>query len=411
MTKSFKNYYKEAFNDSKKALKGLGIFKYQILLLINILSLITIIPLPIVSLLNASIYKNIKKNKEISFTKAIKGFDNPISFYNIIISSLIVGLLFLGIIVLIIIITFILMLVGQSITYFTNSDILFWIYFSIPGAIALIIFILYVPFLYIPLGYIICVNSKLSLSKILYYSFNTLKGKDKKLLLINELIIILAFLVLEGIPYLVFYIVPTIIPYPYSFGLFHLSIALLILVPLFLIPFFSLPYSLFKANLYFDSIDNNYSEEVIIKNINLKANNSSDISQLFKIKENNTKNNTLESNKIEINNVDSFKMNFDELNNNLDKSIKQASNKDLTINQKEEKLNNKIPLNKEKIKFKLSNEKISNKEELNTNKNINSLEENNESKTNLESNENLNLDDDFEAYLDSIKNKTRRRGD
>ena len=284
MEKGFKRYYKEGFKSSLMALKGFGIFKYQFLMLINLLGTILIIPSPIVSLVNVRVIKNTRITKKISITNSLQSFDHPISFWSLMISKIMTFVLFLGIVLLITLLTSILFSFGLMISSFINDTGLTAILFSVPGGLLLLAFIISIPYIYIPVKYVVDSNPQITFSKIMYNALYSLKQGGKRTVFLNALVFYSILVGIGGICSLI----PAL---AFSFlskeliGIAFLLVALMISVFIFVMPMFSLTYSIVKQNLYEDLLVDTYCGVKELTGINpkimKKARKNGDIASLF----------------------------------------------------------------------------------------------------------------------------------
>lgn len=284
MEKGFKKYYKEGFKSSLKALKGFGIFKYQLLMLINLLGTILIFPRPLVSLVNVRVIKNTRINKKISITNSLQSFDHPISFWSLMISKIMTFVLFLGIVLLIALLTSILFFFGLMISTFIGDNGLTAILFSVPGGILLLAFLISIPYIYIPVKYVVDSNPQITFSKTMYNALYSLKQGGKRTIFLNGLVF---YSILAGIGTICFMFTALAFSFlpPELMGIAALVLAIMTATFIFVMPMFSLTYSIVKQNLYEDLLVDTYSGVKTLTGINPKimknARRNGDIASLF----------------------------------------------------------------------------------------------------------------------------------
>ena len=286
MNKTFKQYYKESYQCAKQALKGIGKLKYYVYLLMRLLAIVFPFALPVVSLMGVRIMENINKNKKIDFSESLKASDQPISYWNHFLVTAIQYLIAFAIIIVIALITYALYLFGLMLCYAIRLNaVLIPILFAAPGAIALLAFIIAIPYIVIPVAYVINENPKLSCSKVFYNSIVGLRIYGKKIVFLNYLmpilhLLLLALLCCSGS------IVLSFVNHYYSILLLIIGIVLfLIFSPRTIVTAMCVKQNLFKDLLQDTYTTNKALSGVITKNVNKTSAINNGLSGLFVTKE------------------------------------------------------------------------------------------------------------------------------
>ena len=238
MNRGFKIYFKEGKKASASTLKNKGNYiRFYTFLMVKLLSLVFIPLYSLARLAQVRLTKSVKDDNEIEFTKSLKSSDSFKNFWTIYLADGFKLLYILGNILVITLATGILYAVGFGLEQFIisqmrNFNVMISVLFAIPGALVLVIYLLTLPFKYVPNAHIVDSSSEdVGASKVLYYSFNALKKTGKKTLFVSYLlellfnllyfvVVLVVYLILNEIFILeltVFVVILLALPYFYVF--------------------------------------------------------------------------------------------------------------------------------------------------------------------------------------------------
>ena len=183
MDRGFKVYMKEGLQQAKKTIKGRKVtkYKYVFMLVASFLSKLFILPAPLfihsrIRLANLAREKNVYE-----ITHSFEDADNPKCYWATIVSMafkavlLISGLLFIGAI------TFGLYFVGSLFATLTGFQLLS-ILFAVPGAIALLVFLIAFSLNFKPVYYYLNTNNDINVGKAFGASTRSMKEQGKRTL-------------------------------------------------------------------------------------------------------------------------------------------------------------------------------------------------------------------------------------
>lgn len=456
----FENSLKNAIRLSKESIKRDGIGKYYLILMMNFIFNISIFLSPY-TVSKWEMANEIKKGNKISVTGLYDSASGKSYFSQLQANGLKI-IMFLAITLCIAILGSILYAVGLSIDYFADvMNVGFNL--MIPAYIILVIFVLIIPFIQVPNSYISNKYPSLSPSSILKFSFYAFKNGGK---LRMFLIILFEY----GIKLLILFpfVVPAIIlnfalDSNTGIGFMILLLALGFALFIILYPFITLPAILLKKELYdeivfvknsnkFDSTFNFQIEEkdseATLNNMfgieNKKEEIPSSIKdkhdELVKIDKKKKKKEKLKQEFDEVINEENNNSNEETSNNEVEETkalevinetkeepvVEEVKETEETIVEEEtldsNELNSNSNLEKESD-LDITNEETESKEETETNNDSiednkedsleeNELKEETESKEesegkDLESNEEESKDD-FDSYIDGIKEKDEK---
>ena len=195
MEKKFKDYYISGLKNSYNALyrRKTNLFKYYICLFIYILSIPLFILKPVINMAIFKLGEQINENNDIDLTSVVKSSDNPKNYFTVFFAGLIKILIILGIILVLAAIGGLLALIGYAIISFTGKmDYLFILLFASPALLAIVIYLFFIPLIYVETGYIVNSNNDINASNVLNISFNAYKKEGKRMrfgiILVNSLI-------------------------------------------------------------------------------------------------------------------------------------------------------------------------------------------------------------------------------
>lgn len=299
MNKKFKQYYKESYKASKTALKGMGKVKYYLFMLLKLFSIVFPFIIPLVSLLEVRISENVNKNNTINLTDSLKVSDHPIVYWNYLVSSTFLFLIILSVIVLLTILTFALYSIGYNLCYALSIYELNAVFFAIPGALALAIFIVAIPYFIIPVKFILNENLELGSSKVLYNSFIGLRHYGKLIVFLNYLVLFLKLIGLLILCFSAYFVITIIDPFENN-GIYIVLLILGIVFFLVFSPRAILASMCVRQSLFKDLLLDTYSTKTTISGVVEKK------SKKNKKQHSNENLNELFENVEELNNINSF---------------------------------------------------------------------------------------------------------
>lgn len=299
MNKKFKQYYKESYRASKTALKGMGKVKYYLFMLLKLFSIVFPFIIPLVSLLEVRISENVNKNNTIDLTDSLKVSDHPIVYWNYLVSSTFLFLIILSVIVLLAILTFALYSIGYNLCYALSIYEFNAVFFAIPGALALAIFIVAIPYFIIPVKFILNENLELGSSKVLYNSFIGLRHYGKLIVFLNYLVLFLKLIGLLILCFSAYFVITIIDPFENN-GIYIVLLILGIVFFLVFSPRAILASMCVRQSLFKDLLLDTYSTKTTISGVVEKK------SKKNKKQHSNENLNELFENVEEFNNINSF---------------------------------------------------------------------------------------------------------
>ena len=256
MNRGFKAYFKEGKKAAASTLKNKNnYFRFYMFLMVKILSIVLIPFYSLVRLAQVRLVKSVKDDNDIEFTKTIKSSDTFKNCWTVYISDGFKLMYVLGNILVIILGTGVLFGIGFALEQFILTQMRFFnvmlsVFFAIPWAVVLLIYLLLLPFKYVPNAYIVDSNDEVPASKVLYYSFNALKKTGKKTLFLSYLIEFL----FNGLFIATLALIAVILDLVFITELVVLITVVLSVSYIFIYPRISLIFAVFRYCLYEDVV-------------------------------------------------------------------------------------------------------------------------------------------------------------
>ena len=182
MLKKYRVYFKEGYQASKSVLKNKGnLLRYYLIYLIDFLGTVLFPLKPITSVAVYRMIDSAAKKEDISITKALVSVDEPKSYWALMWAGILKFIMVLAGVIGIALATLGLLYLGYAIyVAFPSSDPNIPYIFGIPGALALVVFLLVVLLATMPLSYISHSNLSIKTTRLLDKSFNGFKFGGKK---------------------------------------------------------------------------------------------------------------------------------------------------------------------------------------------------------------------------------------
>lgn len=273
MNKGYK-YYKREASRALKSLRGLGIVKYNIWILLSILASILIIPIPLVAVMNVRLHKNMVKNGEVNFTSSLETAGKDKVYSKTLKGFIIVLLLFLAICAFAALVSGFLYALGNVFVSDLGLDEFFLIFFTLPGELFMVVFLVLLPFIYIPLENIIDENPVLNLGDIIRLSFTKLKDEGKASLFLNLFLMWSKINIVVLIGFLLIFFDNYFIADDYINLYENLMYILFYLIFFFVIVRILAKHTVISTLLYQDVISDYSTGEKVVSGINVKVLNS-----------------------------------------------------------------------------------------------------------------------------------------
>lgn len=255
MNKGFKSYFKSGLRSSGRVFKKSkgNYLKYIALLISTFLSKLTMIISPIFDLANVRAAQIAKEKKNIVLSASFSMSDAPKTFWNLLISKIIVGLIYLSGVIIIGLIAFGYTSIGWLI-YGMDMDLVFLLVGFIPLGLVLIIYTILFYLSYSPMAFVAVKNSSLGASHILYNSSNSLRKEGKKTLLLLNIVYLLIDIVILGIIVAILVLIDTFVSESLASGIIGVVLVLGILVYFVLASRFHLARRISIINLFNDVV-------------------------------------------------------------------------------------------------------------------------------------------------------------
>lgn len=274
MNKGYK-YYKSEAKKGLKSLKGFGIVKYNLWIILSILASILIIPIPLVVVMNVRLHKNMVGEHEVNITESLEVAGNKGIYRKTLKSLLVVVLLFLSVILFASLIDGVLLLLGMGFVDGFMLEEFFLNFFLIPGALFVLIFLIALPFIYIPVGNVIDANPNLNVRDILRLCLNKLKYEGKGTLFLNLFLMFTKINIIYAIFYLLIFFDSYYIDSTYIILFENSLYVIAYIVFFFIVARIIAKHMIISTLLYEDILVDNMVGERVVSGVNLKVLNKS----------------------------------------------------------------------------------------------------------------------------------------
>lgn len=274
MNKGYK-YYKSEAKKGLKSLKGFGIVKYNLWIILSILASILIIPIPLVVVMNVRLHKNMVGEHEVNITESLEVAGNKGIYRKTLKSLLVVVLLFLSVILFASLIDGVLLLLGMGFVDGFMLEEFFLNFFLLPGALFVLIFLIALPFIYIPVGNVIDANPNLNVRDILRLCLNKLKYEGKGTLFLNLFLMFTKINIIYAIFYLLIFFDSYYIDSTYIILFENSLYVIAYIVFFFIVARIIAKHMIISTLLYEDILVDNMVGERVVSGVNLKVLNNS----------------------------------------------------------------------------------------------------------------------------------------
>ena len=273
MNKGFKVYFKEGKINSKKTLKGKGnLLRYYVFLMLSVLSVICPILLPVLSMANYRLARQVKYENNIEVCKLFNPGDNCKNYW----TTILVGFLkFLFFMAMLLVVAF---LIGVCFAFGYGVQLILGEYsgiiplaFTVPGGILLLVFLIVYPFATVPAAFLVENTDGINASKALFDSVHALNKTGKRTLFATYLVQILISIVILAVgiivPFLPVYFMMDYVGFGITIILYLLSGFILLRV----LPKYDLAFAIARLSLFEDLCTDIYKASTRTNGVTIKG--------------------------------------------------------------------------------------------------------------------------------------------